>query len=125
MNESTRQKKVARLLQKELGEIFLSEVRTITGKAFITVTEVGITPDFSMARVYLSMLLADDKHALIDKINARKSEVRGKLGHRIGKQMRVVPDVSFILDELQEEATSLDNLIDSLNIPPTPEEEND
>ncbi len=123
MNESKRQKKVARLLQKELGGIFQSQVRAITGKAFITVTEVGITPDFSMARVYLSMLMVDDKHALIEKINVRKSEIRGKLGHRIGKQMRVVPDVLFILDELQEEATRLDNLIDSLNIPPAPEEE--
>ncbi len=125
MNESTRQKKVARLLQREIGEIFQNEIRNIIGKAFVTVTDVSITPDFSKARVYLSMLMTENSQELIEKINHRKSEIRGKLGHRVGHQMRIVPDVLYILDEIQEEARRLDALIDKLNIPPAPEKEND
>jgi ribosome-binding factor A len=69
------------------------------------------------------MLMTDNSQDLINKINNRKSEIRGKLGHRVGQQMRIVPDVLFILDEIQEEARRIDDLIDKLEIPPAPEEE--
>jgi len=123
MNESKRQKKVARVIQKELGEIFQKDSRNIIGSAFITLTEVSITRDLSFARVYISMMLVEKQQELIDKINHRKSEIRGLLGNRIGQQMRIVPDLEFFIDELQEEALKMDALIDGLNIPPLPEED--
>ena len=118
MNESKRQKKVARVIQKELGDIFQKDTRNIIGSAFVTLTEVSITPDLSFARVYISMMLVEKQQELIDKINHRKSEIRGLLGNRIGQQMRLVPDLEFFIDELQEEALKMDALIDGLNIPP-------
>ncbi|TDI67573.1 MAG: 30S ribosome-binding factor RbfA [Bacteroidetes bacterium] len=123
MNESKRQKKVARAIQRELGDIFQKDVRHITGHAFITITEVGMTPDLGFARVYISMMMVENKQELIEKINHRKSEIRGKLGNGIGKQMRIVPDLEFFIDELQEEALRMDALIESLDIPPTEEDE--
>lgn len=123
MNENKRQKKVARVIQKELSEIFQRDTKNILGSAFVTLTEVSITPDLSMARVYISMMMVDKKQELIDKINQRKSEIRGKLGNRIGRQMRIVPDLEFFIDELQEDAIKMDALIDSLKIPPLPEED--
>jgi len=123
MNESKRQKKVARVIQKELGEIFQKDSRNIIGSAFITLTAVSITRDLSFARVYISMMLVEKQQELIDKINHRKSEIRGLLGNRIGQQMRIVPDLEFFIDELQEEALKMDALIDGLNIPPLPEED--
>lgn len=123
MNESTRQKKVARLIQKELGDIFQKDSRNIIGSAFVTLTEVSITPDLSFARVYISMMLVEKKEELIEKINHRKSEIRGLLGNRIGRHMRIVPDLEFFIDELQEEALKMDALIDGLKIPPLPEED--
>lgn len=125
MNESTRQKKVARVIQKELGDIFQKNARGIAGNAFVTITEVSITPDLSLARVYVSIMLADNKPEIVEKINQKKSEIRGKLGNKIGQVMRIVPDLEFLLDDLQEEALRMDALIDSLNIPPADEEEKD
>jgi len=123
MNESTRQKKVARVLQRELGDIFQKDTGNVTGRAFITITDVIMTPDLSMAHVYISMMLVDNKQELIEKINRRKSEIRGKLGNRIGQQMRNVPDLEFNIDELQEEALRIDSIIDNLDIPPIPDED--
>ncbi len=123
MNESKRQKKVARAIQRELGDIFQKDTRHITGQAFITITEVGITPDLALASVYISMMMVKNKQELIEKINHRKSEIRGKLGNAIGKQMRIVPDLEFFIDELQEDAIKMDALIESLHIPPEEEDE--
>jgi len=123
MNETTRQKKIARLVQKELGEILQIDKRNILGGQFVTVTEVGITPDSSIATAYLSMLLVSEKLKLIDHINGRKSEIRRELGNRIGKQMRIVPDLIFVIDDLQEKADRIDSIIDNLNIPPEPKDD--
>ena len=123
MNESTRQKKVARLLQKELGDILQQDKKNVLGNSFVTVTEVGVSPDLSVARVYLSMMLVQHKDELIERINHRKKEIRGQLGNRIGKQVRAIPEIYFVIDDLQEEATKLDQIIDNLDIPPAEEDE--
>jgi len=125
MNESTRQKKVARLLQRELGDILQKDKRNVLGNSFVTITEVSMSPDLSVARVYLSMMLVTEKEALIEQINHRKKEIRGLLGNQIGKQMRIVPEIYFVVDDLQEQASELDQLIDNLEIPPEPEEEDE
>lgn len=118
MNESKRQQKVAKLLQKDLGDIFQRDVRGILGGAFVTIADVKITPDLSIAMVYISMMLVKDKEELIDRINERKSEIRRELGNKIGKQVRIVPDLKFFVDEIEENAARLDKLIDDLHIPP-------
>jgi len=125
MNESKRQQKVAKLLQKDLGDIFSRDVRGILENAFITISDVRVTPDLKIAYVYLSMMMVNDKEGLIDRINQRKSEIRKILGNKIGKQVRVVPDLKFYIDELGENAIKLDKLIDDLNIPPENNENND
>ena len=123
MNDSTRQKKVSRLLQKELGDILQQDKRNVLGNSFVTITQVDISPDLSVAKIYLSMLLVKDREELIQRINHRKKEIRGILGRIIGKQMRIVPEIFFVIDDLQEKASKLDQIIDDLKIPPPSEEE--
>ena len=123
MNESTRQKKVARLLQKELGDILQADKRNILRNAFVTITEVHVSPDLSVARIYLSMMLVKNPEELIDHINNHKKGIRGILGNQIGRQMRIVPEIYFVHDDLQEQATKLDELIDNLDIPPEEDED--
>lgn len=123
MEQGKRQLKVSRLLLKDLGDIFQRDNRGILEGAFVTVTDVQITPDLSIARVYVSMMLVENKEGLIDRINERKSEIRKILGNKIGKQVRIVPDLMFYIDEVEEQAEHLDQIIDELNIPPTKEED--
>lgn len=121
--ESKRQLKVSKLLQKELAEIFQKDVKSLFGGSFITVTRVQVSPDLSFARVYVSLLMEKDKKAVLENINSNKKQIRNLLGVKIGKQMRVVPELAFFLDENAEYATKMDELFAKLDIPPAPEEE--
>jgi ribosome-binding factor A len=118
MAESTRQQKYSKLIQKELSDIFLRDKRGILDNAFITIADVRMSPDLSVARIYISMLLVKDKERVLENITQRKSEIRKALGNRIGKQVRIVPELIFFKDEVEENATRLDELIKNLNIPP-------
>jgi ribosome-binding factor A len=118
MAETTRQQKYSKLVQKELSEIFLRDKRGILDNAFITIADVRMSPDLSVARVYISMLLAKDKDRILDNINDHKSEIRKALGNRIGKQVRIIPELIFFKDEVEENASRIEELIKNLNIPP-------
>ena len=120
MSGTVRQQKFSKLIQKELSDIFLRDRRGILENAFITITDVQMSPDLSVAKVYLSMMLAKDKQAVMDRINLRKKEIRKALGDTIRKQVRIIPELAFFIDELEEKAIKMDALIDSLKIPPAP-----
>ena len=95
----------------------------VIGNNFVTIADVKVTPDLSIAKIYLSMMLVKDREDLLDRILSKKSEIRKILGNMIGKQVRIVPDLAFYIDEVEERASRIDNLIDSLDIPPADNEE--
>jgi ribosome-binding factor A len=118
MAETTRQQKYSKLIQKELSDIFLRDKRGILDNAFVTIAHVRMSPDLSVARIYISMLLVKEKEKVLENITLRKGEIRKALGNRIGKQVRIIPELIFFKDEVEEKATRLDELIKNLNIPP-------
>lgn len=122
--ESKRQQKYAKLIQKELGEIFQKESKSLVGNAMVTVTRVIMSPDLSVAKVYMSFLLANNKE-LFDKINDLKKSIRRNLGNRIGKSVRIVPELAFFLDESSAYAHHMDQVISDLNIPEASEDEDE
>lgn len=125
MAGSTRQQKYARLIQKEISDIFQRDKKGILENAFVTVAEVKVSPDLSVAKIYLTMMLEKDKAAILERINGRKSEIRKALGNSIGKHVRIVPEIIFYIDEVEEKASRLEKLIDDLHIPPADQEEDD
>jgi len=112
-----RQQKYGRLIQKELSDIFLRDKRGIIGNEFITIAEVRMSPDLSIAKVFITMTLAKDKKAVLNQITLHKSEIRKALGDRIRNQARIVPELIFVIDEVEENAQRMEDLIKSLNIP--------
>jgi ribosome-binding factor A len=122
MSGSTRQQKYAKLLQKELSEIFQQDKRGILENAFVTIADVRVSTDLALAKVYISMMMIKDKQKTLDKINLRKSEIRKALGDRIGKQVRIVPQIFFYIDEVEENAQRMDDILKNLNIPPEKKE---
>ncbi|TVP49989.1 MAG: 30S ribosome-binding factor RbfA [Mongoliibacter sp.] len=120
--ESKRQQKYSKLIQKELGEIFQKEGRHLIGSAFITVARVLVSPDLGLAKVYVSFLVEKDK-AVFEKLNDRKSELRKHLGNRIGKSVRIVPEIALFMDESASYAQHMDAVISKLDIPESSDEE--
>jgi ribosome-binding factor A len=120
---STRQLKYAGLIKKDLSEIFQRDAKHWIGNAFLTIADVEVSPDLAVATVYISLMMVEDKEAFMDLMTSKKGEIRKALGLKIGKQVRIVPDLIFNLDHTQEEAQKMDKLLDSLDIPSSPEEE--
>ena len=76
-----------------------------------------MSPDLSFAKVFLSVFPIKDAEEVFFKLDEKKSEVTKHLGNKIGKQVRIVPEIAFFHDNTEEEAFKMDQLIDSLNIP--------
>ncbi len=123
MSGTVRQQKYGRLIQKELSEIFLRDKRGFLGNTFLTIAEVKLSPDLSIAKVYLSLSLAKDKNAVLQNIQHHKSEIRKALGNRIRNQARIIPDLVFFIDEVEDNAQRIEDLLKNLNIPKETSEE--
>ena len=111
--ESTRQLKISKLLQRDLADIFQRESLHLTGGAMVTVTKIHVTRDLSVAKVYLSLFATNDKDELIIKIKKHTKEIRYMLGQRVGKQLRVVPELQFYIDDSLDYIENLENLLDN------------
>jgi len=122
--ESKRQQKYAKLIQKELGDVFQKESKHLLGRAMVTITRVMMSPDLGLAKVYLSFLLADPE-ATYKLINDHKKDIRHQLAKRIGKSVRVIPELAFFPDDSASYAQHMDKVISDLHIPPAPAEEED
>jgi len=111
--ESTRQLKISKLLQRDLADIFQRESLHLAGGAMVTVTKIHVTRDLSVAKVYLSLFATNDKDELIIKIKKHTKEIRYMLGQRVGKQLRVVPELQFYIDDSLDYIENLENLLDN------------
>lgn len=109
--ESVRQQKVNKLLQKEVAEIFRSEARNLFGGAFITVTTVRVSPDLSSAKIYISIMATKDKQAIFQLVNDQNHIIRKRLGNIIGKQLRIVPELQFFIDDSLDYAMKIEELL--------------
>lgn len=110
--ESLRQQKVNKLLAKELAEIFRSESRSLFAGGFITVTGVRVSPDLSSAKVYLSIMGGTkDKGIIFKMIQDQQNVIRKKLGNIIAKQLRIVPELMFFIDDSLDYAMKIDALL--------------
>ena len=121
--DSTRQQKYARLIQKELGQIFQNDIKNMFGNAFISVNTVRISPDLSVAKAYLSFMMVNSKHEALESVKSQVKPIRKLLGDKIRKQARIVPELIFYLDDNLDYAAKMDVLFSNIEIPPAPEEE--
>jgi len=102
--------KIERLIQKDLGEIFLSETRQMHG-ILVSVTKVGMSPDLSLAKAYLSIFPSVKSKEIMENINRQKKAIRYELGLRIGKQVRRIPELAFFLDDSIDYLENIDHLL--------------
>ncbi len=119
---NTRQLKFSRLIQKELAEIFQKDQKSFFSGNIISVTQVDVTPDFSIADVYLSQVLDTDKEKMLDTVRNHKGDIKRSLSKKIGKQIRKIPDLKFYLDLGAEQVQNMDDIFRNLHVPPSEEE---
>lgn len=110
---TTRQNKVSRLIQKELSEFFLKESRNEFGGAMITTTVVRITPDLSLARVYISVFPTEKRDETMQKITLKNRYIRHYLAQRVKNQLRKMPELEFYIDDSLDYADRIGQLLKS------------
>ncbi|MEZ4885483.1 MAG: 30S ribosome-binding factor RbfA [Chitinophagales bacterium] len=117
-----RQQQVASLIKRALSDIFIKEGRNIYSNAFVTITQVRLTPDLSVARIYLSVYNIQDKEDVVTMITENEHGLRRLLGNQIRNKVRHIPTLEFYLDDTLDEVYKMDQLLDSLDIQPERED---
>ena len=108
--ETTRQNKISRLIQKELSEIFLLQTKSMNG-VLVSVSAVRISPDVSIARVYLSVFPSERSQEIVKNINDNMKSIRYELGTRVRHQLRIIPELKFFVDDSLDYAERIDELL--------------
>jgi len=110
--DSTRQNKIAKLIQKELAEIFLEDGIPVYN-CMLTVTQTRVTPDLSLARSYLSIFNAENNNDVLKAIKRNTKDIRYRLAQKVKHQLRVIPQLEFFIDDSLDYLENIENLLKS------------
>ncbi|MCH2085115.1 MAG: 30S ribosome-binding factor RbfA [Saprospiraceae bacterium] len=114
--ESKRQLQVAELIKRNFGLVLQQEGGYIYGpEPLVTVTNVKISPDFSIAKIYLSIYNTENKQAVILEMEEATSRLKQSLSQRVRKHIRRIPDIAFYMDDTLDEMYRLNDLFNRLH----------
>ena len=108
--ETTRQNKVARLIQKDLSTIFQEETRKTRG-VLVSASAVRVSPDLSICTAYLSIFPSEKGEELLQNIEKNSQQIRYTLGQRVRYQLRIVPELRFFIDDSLDYIDNIDRLL--------------
>lgn len=98
--ESKRQQRIAKIIQKDLAEILQGEIRRAGIRNFIiSITKTYVTPDLSLARVYVSVFPSDKADASVEALRANAKLIKHAVAQRVRHQLRKMPDLEFYRDD--------------------------
>jgi len=110
--ETTRQNKVARLIQKELSDMFQKETQAMKG-TLVSVSACRISPDMSVCRAYLSVFPSEKSEEIVANVNQDMKTIRYELGRRVRMQLRIIPELKFFVDDSLDYVENIDRLLHS------------
>ncbi|MEZ7883872.1 30S ribosome-binding factor [bioreactor metagenome] len=109
--ESTRQQKVGKQLQRDLAEIIREKGMSAFGGAMVSVTSVRVSPDLSLARAHLSIFPSSKAKEVLAIVQDHSKTIRGELGRRVSKQLRIVPEIVYFIDDSLDYVERIDELL--------------
>lgn len=110
--ETTRQNKVARLIQKELSDMFQKETQAMKG-TLVSVSACRISPDMSVCRAYLSVFPSEKSEEIVANVNQNMKTIRYELGRRVRMQLRIIPELKFFVDDSLDYVENINRLLHS------------
>ena len=108
---STRQLKVSKEIQKDMAEIIRSKGMAAFGGALVSVSGVTISPDLSVAKIYVSIFPSDKAGAVMETLQTNVKAFRGELGNKMSKQLRIIPEIIFYLDSSLDYVEHIEDLL--------------
>ena len=108
--KSQRQLQIGETIKRIISEIFLrDDILTVPG-SLVTVLQADVSPDAKNVKIFLDIFGNDAMHEkIVAKLNEVAPHFRYQLAQKIS--LRVVPEISFVLDRTQKKAMSLEALI--------------
>ena len=111
--ETTRQKKVAKLIQREVADIFLRKGSQYAHGKMISITKVRVSPDLSFAKIYISIFPSANHNEILQAVQDHSHKIRFDLGHKVRSQLRIVPEIVFFIDDSLDYIERIDKLLKS------------
>ena len=108
---STRQDKIAKQIQKDIAAIILQHKNTIAPGKMLTVTSVRISPDLSVARIYISVFPSENSAGDVKSMNQHVGIFRNELGRKLRNQVKKIPEITFFLDDSLDYLENIENLL--------------
>ena len=116
--ETTRQKKVSKLLQKDVAEILQTKVKKEGNYGILlSVTKVSVTVDFSVAKIFLSVFPSEMSKQIFDEVVKMSSRIRHEVAQKAKKQLRKVPELLFFLDDSLDYIEKIEDALKGLDNP--------
>lgn len=109
--DSIRQNKVSRLIQRDLSEMFQHECKEYTVGSMLSITTVRVSPDLSYAKIYVSIFPSNLSETVMKSLEEKNKNIRFILGQKVGKQMRIIPELRFFIDDSLDYINKIDDLL--------------
>ena len=106
--ESNRQRKVAQIIQEDFAELFRKQASESKQSILVSVSDVKVTPDLGIAKIYLSIFPQELRSAVMKEIEENKAQYRNFIGQKMGKQVRIIPQINFYLDTALDDVEKLE-----------------
>ena len=108
---STRQNKISKLIHREMANIILKINKAKYQGKLISVTVVRVTKDLGIAKIYLSIFPSEFSTEILKELELINKQIRGELGHALGKNLRVIPELQFYIDDSLDYIDHINKLI--------------
>jgi len=106
--ESNRQRKVAQIIQEDFAELFRKQAADSKQSFLVSVSDVKVTADLSIAKIYLSIFPQEFRSTIMKEIEENKTQYRNFIGQKMGKQVRIIPQLNFYLDTALDDVEKLE-----------------
>jgi len=106
------------LIHQVINEYLIREGKSFLGNEFVTIMGIKLSPDLSVALIFVSVLNNEKSQFVEERLSERKYDVKQFLARSIGKKIRKIPEIKFILDSSEHDASRINKIISDLDIPP-------
>lgn len=106
--ESNRQRKIAQIIQEDFAELFRKQSSESKQTILVSVSDVKISADLGVAKIYLSIFPAENRKAVMKEIEVQKATYRNYIGNKMAKQVRIIPQLNFFLDSSMDDVEAIE-----------------
>lgn len=106
------------LIHRVVNEYIIKEGKSFLKNEFVTVMGIKLSPDLSVALIFISVLNNSKSDFVNGRFQERRHEIKQYIVKAIGKKIRKIPEIKFIIDSTEYEASRVNNIISNLDIPP-------